>query len=715
MPLATAIDATLPLPEIPGYRLLCVIAHGGMAIVYRGTQLSLGRDVAIKVMRAEALADEVSRRRFENEARTIARLEHPHIVSIHEVGRTGDGLPWYSMPYLPHGHLGQRASARHVADTDDAMPVAPAVPGLPPGAMPEARVREILRALLSALGYAHVRGVIHRDVKAENVLFDEADRPLLTDFGIALRRGYGTRVTMAGLAVGSTAYMAPEQARGQQVDKRADLYSVGVLAWEMLSGALPYQADDALAMAIMHTQNPIPRLPPRLRHWQRFMDRALAKEPGRRFADAAEMLEAVERVPAAGSPTSAMTRMLQTFATGAGRPARMMLICTLLLAVAGTAVWLGASRDAPDAPPPPAIAAASAAGSADAPGSAGDGSGVEDTDTVATLADDTEAASGDEVPTPDPPGLSRAPISASDRHIAAAERQIRAGRLTAPAGESALDELLAAWQADQEHLRVPPTAERLFDAVGRRAARRIERGDDADAVALLSQVRRQAAPLDGKGFDPMRPIRPHVADAVERRIEKAIAAVDRDDAVAALAAADAVGLDASDTARLRRAAMTIPQLDAAGEHAPAGLRVTRGDAGVFAIARAPVSRAEYERFASATGRKAAPCGRASLRRARSWEAPGFEQAPGDPVVCVSWHDAIDYARWISERTGRSVVVASMAQGATQPPAAGAPAEWRSDCPSACRQRVAVDGDAATRELDPARGYDDVGFRLVRLP
>ena len=121
-----AQDAKAPLPEIPGYRITRVIGHGGMATVYLGTQVSLGRDVAIKVMLPEALADEVSRRRFENEARTIARLEHPNIVGIHEVGRTAQGLPWYSMPHLPHGHLGQRNL------TGD-----------------QRRIREVLRALLS--------------------------------------------------------------------------------------------------------------------------------------------------------------------------------------------------------------------------------------------------------------------------------------------------------------------------------------------------------------------------------------------------------------------------------------------------------------------------------------------------------------------------------------------------------------------------------------
>ena len=247
------------LPEIRGYRLLRVVGHGGMSTVYLAEQESLGRKVAVKVMLPEALADEVSRRRFENEARTIARLDHSNIVGIYEVGRTTESLPYYAMPYLARGHLGQRITKQGGRTRD------------------QARVIATLRALLGALDYAHVRGVVHRDVKSENVLFDDADRPLLADFGIALRKGINPRVTMAGLAVGSTAYMPPEQARGEEVDSRADLYSIGVLAWEMLTGELPFMAGDALSMAVMHAQDPIPRLPLELRHWQRFIDKALAK------------------------------------------------------------------------------------------------------------------------------------------------------------------------------------------------------------------------------------------------------------------------------------------------------------------------------------------------------------------------------------------------------------------------------------------------------
>src|SRR5690606_26962428 len=138
---STTHSADPRLPEIAGYRLTRVVGVGGMSTIYLGEQLSLGREVAIKVMLPEALGDEVSRRRFENEARTIARLDHPNIVGIHEVGRTGDGLPYYSMPYLPRGHLGQRDLRGD-----------------------EAAVKEVLGALLRALQYAHSRGIVHRDV-----------------------------------------------------------------------------------------------------------------------------------------------------------------------------------------------------------------------------------------------------------------------------------------------------------------------------------------------------------------------------------------------------------------------------------------------------------------------------------------------------------------------------------------------------------------------
>ena len=679
--------ASTVLPDIAGYRLLRVIGHGGMATVHLGTQLSLGRDVAIKVMLPEALADEVSRRRFENEARTIARLEHPHIVGIHEVGRTGDGLPWYSMPYLPHGHLGQRDL------TQD-----------------HARVREILRALLSALAYAHARGVIHRDVKAENVLFDEADRPLLADFGIALRRGYGTRVTMVGLAVGSTAYMAPEQARGQQVDFRADLYSVGVLAWEMLTGELPYKGDDALSMALAHTQNPIPRLPPALRHWQRFIDRALAKSLTRRFGDATQMLQALDQVPQRdGRREPVISGTFRKIGDGTRRVPRLMWAPLLLVLAAGAGVVMNMQRT-PVRASDSVIAASptglSAAGPTDSGATDLDGNG--------------DAVVGDAGTVTAPQA---APVSEADRHLADAERLLRAGQLAPPARTNALDALRQAWQADREHLRMPATVDRWLDAIAVRASAAIAAGDDRGASALLKSARELAADTGRADTEAMRRLRAKTVEALETRLTDLAGRVDRPAALASLTSAEAAGVEAPALARLRQQAQAIPDLAALTARIEGGARVVREGDTVFAVGNAPVSRAQYAEFVAATGHKSASCrARGSVLRAmapRDWDNPGFDQAPGDPVVCVSWHDAVDFARWRSEREGRSIVVASTAQGAHVAPRADGPAEWRSDCAAACKDRVAAGrtrrDDLASRALDPRRGYDDVGFRLTHLP
>ncbi|WP_187471166.1 bifunctional serine/threonine-protein kinase/formylglycine-generating enzyme family protein [Luteimonas viscosa] len=677
-------DAHRPLPEIAGYRISRVIGEGGMSTVYLGTQLSLGREVAIKVMLPEALADEVSRRRFENEARTIARLEHPHIVGIHEVGRTADGLPWYAMPHLPRGHVGQRRLG------DDPQ-----------------RVREILRALLSALAFAHARGVIHRDVKAENVLFDEADRPLLADFGIALRRGHGTRVTMTGLAVGSTAYMAPEQARGQQVDHRADLYSVGVLAWEMLTGELPYKADDALAMAIQHAQSPLPKLPPGLRQWQSFMDRALAKSPRKRFADAAQMLAALERVSLSGLSHGARLRdFAHRAATRLQRLPKPAWVAVGLVCAAALGMgmpWRQLTGDDAGDPATPAPSASSLTDattvSADAAASAGD-----------TLAADAATMHG------------AAPLSAADQAIERARERMRAGRLTTPAGESALDSLLEAARAEAGHPQLAATSSALLDALGEAGVGAIDAGRDADAAPLLqaaARVQEAATPSASARANH----RARVDKALRARLAAATRRLDRADAMRLVEHARLVGLPNASVQQLLAQAERIPDLQGRDPGNLDGMVVLEGATRPLAAFASPVSRAGYARFAEVTGREPALCReRISLLRVfdrRDWTEPGFEQGDGDPVVCVSWQDAEAYAQWLGNRDGYRYRLPTTSEAASLGAAGGARivSEWRADCAANCARRAVAGAswrtETASRTLDPERGYDDVGFRLVR--
>ncbi len=677
------VDADMP--EIPGYRLSRVIGNGGMSTVYLGEQASLEREVAIKVMLPEALADEVSRRRFENEARTIARLEHPHIVGIFEIGRTRDGLPYYAMPYLARGHLGQREFAQDGHEHA------------------HARVRAILHSLLAALDYAHARGVVHRDVKAENVLFDEADRPLLADFGIALRR-FGPRVTTAGMAVGSTAYMAPEQARGEEVDARADLYSVGVLAWEMLTGKLPYMAGDALSMAVMHAQDPIPRLPRPLRHWQRFFDKALAKSPSQRFRNAQQMREALDRVPKrSGQPfTLALARTLQV-SEAIRRWPKTAWVAVVLIAAAGTGIALRQADEGPGS----FFRAPASAGHDDLP-----------------IPGATPGA-----PVISDPGSSMLrplPGSPAESLVAAAEQQLQAHNLTAPAGANAYDGLIAAWKIDPGHPRLATAIGGLLDAFGDQAEHQLRAGDDHRAHDYLQHAN-QLATQTGQGNSvAMIRLRTRVAKALGARVEQAAAKLDHAAAMRAVDSARAMGLDAATIASLTAKAQRIPQSgDAIAGDPIAGMRLLRVGEKMIGAANSNVSRGDYARFASATGRPAALCReRTSVFRIlapRSWQSPGFPQSPQQPVVCVSSSDADAYARWLGQRTGHRYRLPTAAEARVLPGTGGAKpvSQWLSECNAGCRQRLSVGsswrGASGTRPLDAVRGYDDVGFRLVRDP
>lgn len=667
------------LPQIAGYRLLRVLGHGGMSTVYLGEQVSLDREVAIKVMLPEALADEVSRRRFENEARTIARLEHPHIVGIYEVGRTKAGLPYYAMPYLARGHLGQRTFG------DDAEH------GF-------ARVRGILHSLLAALDYAHARGVVHRDVKAENVLFDEAERPLLADFGIALRR-FGPRVTTAGMAVGSTAYMAPEQARGEDVDARADLYAVGVLAWEMLTGQLPYVAGDALSMAVMHAQDPIPRLPRPLRHWQRFFDRALAKSPGQRFRGAQQMREALDRVPKYGRNlgTALVDRSHDAW-IGVRRWPITVWLGLMLLVAAGAGIALKEMDRAP----------------------------AERFFRAVTGRADTLPTPGAEpgqtvVAEPLDPMFRPLPQSAAESFLTEAEQQLRTRNLTAPADRNATDSLLAAWKADPTHPRLATTTVAAIDALGDAADERLRR-DDVHARDYVDKAGRLATVAHGKADDAMARLRTRLDKTLDTRMSQALAHVDRPAAQRVVDGAKALGLPAARVDALAARARTIPS---AGDPLPGddSMRLVPSGDGLVAAAVRQVSQSDYARFAAATARPAALCRQriSLLRLVRpiSWQSPGFAQGATQPVVCVSWEDANAYARWLSRKTGFHYRL-PRAQEAHAMPAAGAArpvGEWFGECGKGCGERLSGGrtwrGESGTRPLDSVRGYDDVGFRIVR--
>jgi serine/threonine protein kinase len=265
------------------------VGRGGMAVVYRATDLRLHRTVAIKVLPPDVAFNTDVKTRFIREAQTAAQLNHPNIVPIYAVDeKDGASLVYFVMSFVEGESLGARLTRE--------------------GACSVERTVRVLRDVADALAYAHARGVVHRDIKPDNILIDRpSGRPMVTDFGIARAAAGETRLTVTGVAVGTPAYMSPEQAMGErEVDGRSDLYSLGVVGYHMLVGETPFKAANTPAMLVKHvSERPQPlrdRRPDVPAYLAVAIDRALAKRPEDRWADAAEFRDALDGALRNASP-----------------------------------------------------------------------------------------------------------------------------------------------------------------------------------------------------------------------------------------------------------------------------------------------------------------------------------------------------------------------------------------------------------------------------
>jgi branched-chain amino acid transport system substrate-binding protein len=317
---------------IGGYQILEQIGQGGMATIYKAYQPSLDRYVALKILPRHMAQEAGFEQRFRREARAAAKLEHPHIVPIFDFGQEND-LFYIALRYVPAGTLKERM-------------------GQP---LPLDFIIGVVSQIAEALDYAHEQGVVHRDIKPSNILLDRGDWALLTDFGVARIVQSTEHITSTGVGVGTPAYMSPEQGLGKKVDSRSDIYSLGVVLYEMLTGQVPYQADTPMAVVLKHIHDPLPRprdinrgVPEAV---ERVVLKSLAKAPDDRYHSAAELAMALRSAaseaaalrarPSDLEATSDIALEAPSEARPRTKPGRLFWLLPAFLAVAGLGWLLG--------------------------------------------------------------------------------------------------------------------------------------------------------------------------------------------------------------------------------------------------------------------------------------------------------------------------------------------------------------------------------------
>ncbi len=268
----------MAIPEKIGrYIVKSELGRGGMATVYRAHDPSVDREVAIKVLPREMLHDPQFRSRFEREIKMVAALEHPSIVPIYDVGDE-DGQPYFVMRYMTGGSLSD---------------------GIEKGKFSVQDTARIIEKIARGLAYSHRKGIIHRDLKPDNILFDDSGDPFISDFGVAKLTEASGGLTGSGV-IGTPAYMSPEQAQGNEIDSRSDVYGLGVFIYQMLSGQQPYSADTPMGVVVKHITEPVPEilnLIPNLPHEvDDVIKTAMAKDKANRYPTTVDLAKALNMV-----------------------------------------------------------------------------------------------------------------------------------------------------------------------------------------------------------------------------------------------------------------------------------------------------------------------------------------------------------------------------------------------------------------------------------
>lgn len=626
-----------------------------MAAVYHARQVLLDRDVALKVMSPQLAQDSAYAQRFLQEARMLASLNHPHVVPVYDIGVTPEGLNYFSMQLLNGGDFADR---------------------LREGISEEELVR-VLVAVAQALGFAHARGYVHRDVTPANIMFDSHGVPVLTDFGIARALSSTSRITSTGLSIGTSHYMSPEQARGVEVDGRSDIYSLGVVTYEALVGKPPFDGDDGFAVAFAHVHDPVPRLPEEVARWQPLIDRALAKNSADRFPDCQAFIDGIRAVApeefrvvgAVMAPVATAAAARSAAAKPRGKPLPWLLIGLGLGAIASGVVlamgiwsWLQKPSAAPPkvaAKPAQVIPAVTQSVPPAVAGTDAAAVGVPEP-TDAAVAEVAETAAGEPLP-------EHTVIDPVVALIGMGQANIRLQQWTTPPIRNAVERF-------QMALMIEPGNKAAEEGIAQVAKAYLDRAaaTDPDAGGSwwddLQQAERVAA-LTPAG-------RTVTAAAQQARKARAAVLLERGrDALAAWQAADAeawfdqvLRLQPDDKAgreglaearQLGKPGYRFADALSGGGKGPPLVVVEPGYAlGVFEL-----RVSDFKRYWQAAGQRQFGADMPSCNnregaaffsnsKKRTWLAPDIKQNDNHPAVCVNVPMAEAYLAWLSEQSGR---------------------------------------------------------------
>jgi len=626
--------------SIPDHTILDKIGEGGMSAVYLGRQISLQRKVAIKVLKKLVMDDKTLAERFVDEAKTVASLDHPHIISIYEAKKLPSGLAYFTMPYLTHGDFGEI-----ICTNSD-------------------HLIELLCQICDGLSHAHKHGVIHRDLKPENILFDQFGRIKIADFGIAISKNI-KRKTKDTQLLGSAHFMSPEQIQSKMIDFHTDIYSLGCIIYEKLTGDHVFDASNDFSILMAHINKPIPTLPKALAAWQTVIDTCLAKDPEDRYQSVEEVKDALLEIKYNKLKNEEMGPTKEPVTSRISK-AQMGIAAALVLATIVVGAWLFSGATKFTATDEAAISNATIepnttieAAPIDVIQTTIDSSSSGDPLDLTIGVLETDSELDEDFELIDLTGnLDNDQITEMSIEVTLSEAQqlLKKFRLTKPRGENAADKFqkILLEQPDHEEARkgLNQVGVYYFSLI----ASKLKQDDTKAAlkhiksvVAYINTYNIDRGLFDKQVSEVMSVTDQMVKQASEQRRQNPIT----EDY---LKMAQLLVPDAPVTNKLQSVYDAIPKKgdisqDSSGHqfvYIPVYNQTTMND---LMVSQSEVTVAQFKAFAGEqfTDNKCHHYGKKSFFK-KTWAKPPFDQTDNHPVVCVSFNQAQAYATWLSNKS-----------------------------------------------------------------